>query len=195
MSIVNIYWDWNGLLRGECRGEASCDINRTHICHPEDDWWPALPLTRSQWMVSSGSGEEQCRLQEPGIISCCLDYRYLNSSAGWGKGTQQRKWEAGFSSPLSEEFNITKRAFSFSFEVPMGHAWPLSISVVNPSRRKGLLSQKEGSGGEHSGSKERAFTFDHKYMEAVKDTEGILVLLWSLKIFFSENVQCGHECS
>lgn len=23
-------------LRGECRGEASCDINRAHICHPED---------------------------------------------------------------------------------------------------------------------------------------------------------------
>ena len=99
----------------------------------------------------------------------------LNSGAGGGKGTQQRKWEAGFPSHLSKEFNITKRAFSFTVHV--GLAWPLSISVVNPSRQKVLPSQKEGFRGEHSGAKGRAFTFDHKCVEAVKDTEGNLGLL------------------
>lgn len=56
----------------------------------------------------------------------------------------------------------------------MGWAGPLSISVVNPSRQKGLLFQKGDSGGEHSLAEGRAFTFEHKCMEAAKDTEGTL---------------------
>lgn len=49
--------------------------------------------------------------------------------------------------------------------------------MVNPSRLKGLLFQKEGSGGEHSQAEGRAFTFVHKCMEAAKDSEGTLDLL------------------
>lgn len=58
--------------------------------------------------------------------------------------------------PLIYVKSLTWQRETSALGVPMGHAWPLSISVVNPSRQKG--SQKECSGGEHSRSKGRAFS-------------------------------------
>lgn len=60
--------------------------------------------------------------------------------------------------PLIYVNSLTWQRETSALEVLMGYAWPLSISVVNPSRQKGLLSQKECSGGEHSRAEGRTFT-------------------------------------
>lgn len=51
----------------------------------------ALLLYSSWIMIPSGGGAEQCGLEQPCIIFSCLDFRRLNSSAGWGEVIWQRK--------------------------------------------------------------------------------------------------------
>lgn len=60
--------------------------------------------------------------------------------------------------PLVYVKSLTWQRETSALGLPMGLGWPLSTSVVNPSRQKGLLSQNKCFGGEHSWAKGKAFS-------------------------------------